>query len=86
MREAVYISYGSHMRAGPLGPENALKKLRCTLGKFSNKENILGSPWGDGSMMPQWGHELSKTPPAESDWKNKKNVGTAADLWKPFWL
>ena len=40
MREAVYIYYGFRMRAGSLGPKNALKANIC-FGAFFPLKNIL---------------------------------------------
>ena len=70
MREATYISYGYRMRAGP----QALKtpsKLKSPFRHLSPKFVfiILGSPWGYGSMVSQWGHENGATPP-EDRWRH----------------
>ena len=59
MREAVTISNVSRMRAGPLGPYNALKTKICFEAFFPKNVFILfESPWGYGYLVPQWGHGI----------------------------
>ena len=82
MREAVYISNVSRMRAGSLGPLNALK-TKNYFGAFSPQTFfiLLGSPWGCCYLVPQWGH-LIHTPGAGSlrALRHRTNVGRVADL------
>ena len=59
MRKATYITDGFRMRAGPLGPLNALKtKIQFLLYMFPTilVFILFRNPWGYSSMVPQRGH------------------------------
>ena len=85
MREAVYISTGSRMRAGPWALKTP-SKLRSTLGHFSKRKKCFGgNPWGYGSMVIQWGHSYCARRCAVSVAYSARNqlVGLAENVQEP---
>ena len=81
MREGVYISYGFRTRAGSLSVKKP-SKLIFTLGHSPPPIFFLfGSPWGYGSMVPQWGHDCcSKAKVREQLDRSKCRPGAATQV------